>query len=371
MKLALREIRRAKLRFALLASAVGLLVFLLLFFQSVAGALLSGFTGGLEQTDADVLVYEASARSNPTVSVLPPDAVDVVASVTGVQVAAPVSQTFATVESDGEQQDGVLVGIDPGAPGTPVSVDQGRLPEGPGEALASGSGLAPGFDLGARVSVDGGEDLEVVGIAADAAFNVAATLYLPNASYAAILEDRIGEGVPVPVSYVAVRAADGIDPAELAERITAEIEDVQALTLADAIDTLPGVDQISRSFGILYLLLFIVVTIVTGVFFLILTVQKRDALVLLRAVGAERRDVVLLVLTQVVLVVGAGVVVGAGLAVGLLALANDVFGATVDASTTVTSGLAVLTLGLVAATGALRRVLAIEPVDAAQSTGLS
>jgi hypothetical protein len=155
-------------------------VFPVLFFPSVAGALPSGFTGVLEQADADVLVYdEASARNNPTVSVLPPDAV---VSVGGVQAAAPVSQTFATVESDGEQQDGVLVGIDPGTPGTPVSLDEGRLPDGPGEALASGSGLAPGFDFGACVSVDGGDGLEVLGIAAEATFDVTATLYLPNAS---------------------------------------------------------------------------------------------------------------------------------------------------------------------------------------------
>lgn len=371
MRLAFREIRRAKTRFALLASAVGLLVFLLLFFQSVAGALLGGFTGGLEQTDADVLVYEATARSNPTVSVLPPDTVTAVSDVSGVAAAAAVSQTFAVLSLDGEEQDGVLVGIEPGEPGTPVTIDEGRLPEGPGEALSSGSSLAPGFELGTRVGIDGADPVEIVGIAEDAAFNVAATLYLPQEAYAEIIRTRIGPQAPVPISYVAVRAAEGADAAELAATITDEVTDVQALTLAAAVDALPGVDTISRSFGILYLLLFIVVTIVTGVFFLILTVQKREALVLLRAIGAERRDIVVLVLTQVLLVVGVGVVVGVGLTVGLLALARDVFGATVDASTTITSAAAVLALGLVAATGAVRRVLAIEPVEATRAAGLS
>ncbi len=71
---------------------------------------------------------------------------------------------------------------------------------------------------------------------------------------------------------------------------------------------LPGAGQITQSFGILYLLLFVVVTIVTGVFFLILTVQKSDALVLLRAVDASRADVVRPVLIQVVIIVGLGAI---------------------------------------------------------------
>jgi ABC-type antimicrobial peptide transport system permease subunit len=63
------------------------------------------------------------------------------------------------------------------------------------------------------------------------------------------------------------------------------------------------------------------------VFFLILTVQKEDALVLLRAVGASSRDVITSVLIQVLVVVGLGALIGSAVTAGLLALTRDVFGA--------------------------------------------
>ena len=81
MFLALREIRRARWRFALLTGAVGLLVFLILFVQALTGALIGQFIGALDHQSADVLVYSAQARKNLEGSVVPPVTVEAVANV--------------------------------------------------------------------------------------------------------------------------------------------------------------------------------------------------------------------------------------------------------------------------------------------------
>jgi putative ABC transport system permease protein len=300
--------------------------------------------------------------------VLPPAALEAVAAVDGVAAAGPVGLTVAEGSVDGAVAEIALVGIIPDGPGRPRDV-AGPAP-GSGEAIASGSGFEPGYAVGDRVEV-GEREVLVVASADGAAFNALPTLYLPMDDYAAVLAERSGSGGPPPLSFIAVVAAEGVDDVALAGRIGESVDGVAALDRSAAVDALPGIETIGRSFGVLYLLLFIVVTVVTGVFFLILTVQKRDALVLLRAVGAERRDVAALVLVQVVAVVGIGVLVGAGLAVALLAAARDTFGATLDVGTTVRSGAAVLVLGLLAAGAAIRRVLAIEPVDAVRSGGLT
>ena len=70
MRLALAEIRRAKLRFGLLIGAVALLVFLILFQQTLAGALLGSFTDGLGKQSAEVLVFNADARGSVEGSVI-------------------------------------------------------------------------------------------------------------------------------------------------------------------------------------------------------------------------------------------------------------------------------------------------------------
>lgn len=367
MFLALREIARNRARFALLGGAVGLLVVLLLFFQTVAAALTGALTGALANQTAEVVVYGERARQNPLASVLPTQVVDAVASVDGVAEAAGVLQSATTaVGPDGAELDVVVVGIDPGAPGTPAQV-QGELPA-EGQALASGSGFDEGFPVGTRIEV--GPDataVEVVGQALDASSNASPTLYVPR-SEVATLVGGTGEGDRV--SWIGVRPADGVEPDALATRITEQVDGVEALTRPAAVDALPGVGTISQSFGILYGLLYVVVTIVTGVFFLILTVQKRDALVLLRAVGARRRDVVAPVLVQVVLVVGLGAVIGSGITAGLLRAARDTFGGSLAATTALTSTGVILLLALVAAMAAVRRVLAIEPAEATMSGGI-
>ena len=53
MFLALREMRRAKARFALLVSAVGLLVFLILTQQALQDGLITSFVGAIRQQKAD------------------------------------------------------------------------------------------------------------------------------------------------------------------------------------------------------------------------------------------------------------------------------------------------------------------------------
>ena len=49
----------------------------------------------------------------------------------------------------------------------------------------------------------------------------------------------------------------------------------------------PGVAQIQQSFRLIFLLYGLVIPLVTGMFFLILTLQKAQSLTLLRAVGAS------------------------------------------------------------------------------------
>ena len=242
MFLALREIARSRARFALLGGAVGLLVVLLLFFQAVAGALTGALTGALANQTAEVVVYGDRARQNPAASVLDPATVDAIGAVDGVAEAAGVVQAFVTLTGpDGQEVDGVLVGIDPGGPGTPTRVD-GELP-GEGQALSSGSGFESGYPVGSRVQVaPGGLALDVVGTAEDASANASPTLYVPVATVAAVASARGGaaSGGPTPVSWVGVTPADGVAPSTLAARITDTVDGVEALTRPDAVDALPG-----------------------------------------------------------------------------------------------------------------------------------
>ena len=398
MFVAFKEIRRSLGRFSLLTLAVALLVLLLLFFQAVAGTLTSGLTGGLESSSAQVFVYDQQARSNPATSVLRPEAQQEIAAVGGVAATSPIGLSVFTArlvgsaapgdgsggaqsggaqsggaqsggaQSGGAELDVQLVGGNPSGPSVPAKVADGRLPKAPGEALFSGSAFDTPIDIGRKVAVEG-MTFTVVGSADDAAFNVLPTLYVPFEDYVKVSQERAGSPVDVPPSLIGVTVADGAEPAEVAQRLNESVDGIEALDRADAVAALPGVGQITQSFTILYLLLYIVVALVTGVFFLILTVQKEDALVLLRAVGAGSRDVITSVLIQVLVVVGLGALIGSAVTAGLLALSRDVFGAGLSPSTTAATVGLIVVIGLVASVGAVRRVLAIDPVRATSKGG--
>ena len=66
----------------------------------------------------------------------------------------------------------------------------------------------------------------------------------------------------------------------------------------------------SSSFLVIFLLYGLVVPLVIGLFFLIVTLQKARTLTLLRAIGARSSTLVRSLLTQVLVVVGLGVAIG-------------------------------------------------------------
>jgi putative ABC transport system permease protein len=62
MFFALREMRRAKVRFGLLISAIGLLVLLILAQQAIQTGLITSFVGAIERQSAPVLVYSVDGQ---------------------------------------------------------------------------------------------------------------------------------------------------------------------------------------------------------------------------------------------------------------------------------------------------------------------
>jgi putative ABC transport system permease protein len=369
VRLALAEMRRAKLRFALLIGAVALLVFLILFQQSLAGSLLDQFTGGLERQSATVLVYSDEARRTVDGSRIVPQQAAAVAAVPGVAAAGPIGEASFTVRlADGTLTDTTVFGYELGGPGFPTTLSEGRLPERDGEAVASASDASAGYGIGAKVDVVPGETpLTIVGLADGVQFNVQPTLFVSYPTYETLVKTTNPSATGVLPNLVGVEPASGVDPQTLAADITAAVPGVEALDRATAVASLPGVSSIQQSFNIILGLAFVVVLLLTGFFFLIITVQKLPSLTLLRAVGASGGFLLRNLVLQVVLVIGAGVVIAVPLTfLGVAGVANGGFRAEVDPFVLIATSLAVLVLGVAAAFGAMRRVARIDPSAATQ-----
>lgn len=371
MFLAFKEMRRAKVRFTLLTAAVGLLVFLVLFLNTLQNGLLTAFVGAIRNNSAPVFVYSVDGRRNLQGGVLLPALEQTARQVEGVGRAGRLGQgTFTVVTRTGDQ-DAAIIGYDLAGLGSPAALSSGRMPERTDEAVASESDAGKGFALGDTVTVaPGGQAITIVGQARDVQLSVSPTLFVTYDTYLAAVRTRNPTAAaPLPNALV-VEPAAGVGPAELATRINAASDELDALTRTAAADLAPGVSQVRLSFRIIFALLAVVVPFVTGLFFLILTVQKAGSLTLLRAIGAPAGRLVSALLLQVVVVVVLGLAIGIG-GYGALVSGGGTGGVTLrfETSTVITWAVVLGVFSFVSALVSARRVLAIDPIAATTGAG--
>jgi putative ABC transport system permease protein len=254
---------------------------------------------------------------------------------------------------NGEEIDVSLWGIDPGGPGTPSDVEEGRVPE-EGEALVDALARDAGMTIGTTVDV-ANVTLEVVGVARNATYSVSPTLYVTNETWAEVFLSAYPDAQEAPVNLVAAAVDDGTDPDDVASAIS-DLEGLQGLTPAEAASATPGVSSIEQSFGLITGITFVIVIVVVGFFFQILTVQKLRVFALLEALGSGIRSLAAYVLGQIGVVVTLGVVVGLAL-LGITARATrETFAIAIDPSLTVTLGGTILLASLASGITSIRRI---------------
>jgi putative ABC transport system permease protein len=372
VNLAWKEVRRAPVRFGLLVGAIGLLVFLILFQQALQDALITSFVGGVRNQSAPVLVYNVDAQRTLQASAIPPPVEEQVRSVDGVESVVRVEQDTFTVRIDGDEpSDAAIVGADDPELVRPDELSGGRRPEAAGEAVGSDVD----FEVGDEVEVvppAGGEPatLTVVGVAPDVQLSVTPTLFTDVDTFATAAQAASpGTTASLP-NALALFPADGVTAEEVVAAVDEAAPDAEALTREEAADTSPGVAQVRQSFQVIFLLYGLVVPLVTGLFFLIVTLQKSGSLTLLRAMGAPTSTLTRSLLFQVVLVLGAGLLLGtlmyaplSGARIGGLALRFD-------PAVVLTWAVLLVVLGLISAIASLRRVLRIDPVEATVGAGI-
>jgi putative ABC transport system permease protein len=363
--LGVREMRRAKGRFALLTGAVGILVFLIVYQQALTAGLVTEFIGAIRNQASDVIVYGEDARLDLQGSVVQRDAVARVAAVDGVADAGPLGVATVTVDAGGELRDATLFGHVLGGPGEPVELAKGRRPRRDGEAVASASAAGDGFAVGDRVVVrPGGKTIQIVGSADSTSFSVTPTLFVSYATFESVRRSTNPDAAGVVPSAVAVRVARGADAGAVASRIDDRVDGVEAATRARAAREAPGVASVSQSFGVVLLLTYVVAMVVIGFFFLILTVQKRATLTLLRAIGAPTRRLVVALAVQVAAVVIGGLAVGTALAALALTSASTGIDARLEPPAVAGTTIALLVLAALACIGATRRIVRLDPFAA-------
>lgn len=363
MSLAWRELTRRPGRFGVAGAALTLLVVLLLLLGALLDGLFLGSTGAIRAQDADVIVYSASARDSFVRSRITPEQRRAIEAVDGVEATGGLG--FALLGARAEGIDDVLdvavVGYELPPDGVP------EAPE-PGQAWADERLADAGVEEGDVLTVGPADvEVEVAGFVNDTSYLLQGSLWVEPGTWREIQtrsrpDATVADGV---FQVLAVVAADGMDPAVLAERIDdAAGGSTSSLTKDEAVLSLPGTQQQNSVFTALIGVTLFVAGLVSALFFALLTLERATLYATLKALGAPSSRLVTGVVLQAVVVTLAAVVLGTALAVALAEVIPDQIPLQLEPSRAVVSAALVLVTSAVGGLLSLRRIIRIDPASA-------
>ena len=359
----LKEIRRRKFQFGLIALVVTLISYLVLMINGLGIGLNEQAGSALRGLNADALVYAEASDLSVIRSELSAETVDEISRLDGVSEWAPLGYVGVNIrDPEGDITTAALLGYEPGSIAEPRTTGGGALTAQDRRGLLADATFlkASGLSVGDRVTVASRlKDFEftIVGEIDEGYFFFQPVVYLLLDSWREVKYGSTDSDLPL-ASIALLRGR------ELVGGKTAAYEIVSKDTAFANIEGVQGQQatvNALRAFG------FIIGALVIGIFFYVLTMQKVAQIGLLKALGASSAYIFRQLLIQVVSVTVFGVAVSVPLAYVSDTALNRLPEAVPIAFT---GGTFILTSVLIVATGVIgalfsvRQLVRVDPIIA-------
>ncbi|MFI0462942.1 ABC transporter permease [Saccharopolyspora sp. 5N102] len=349
--LAIRDIRFAKGRFALMGSVVGLITLLIVLLSGLTAGLAHQSTSAISQLPATHIAFGTTSAEAPEQSFADSSVtqaqLDAYRAAPGVQRAAPLGITQTRVETATGGAAATIFGVRSADGLAPEAVTPGTLVIS--RELAEDNDLAVG-----QTVLAGTQRLTISGIADNAYYSHTPVAWTALETWSALRPPR----VDAPLATV-IAAEVTTDPAQA--------DAAAGTTTATTGASLSAIGSYSSENGSLLMMqgfLYAISALVIGAFMTVWTIQRSGDIAILKALGGATGYLLRDALAQsaIVLVLGAGV--GGAVGVGLGALAVQVVPFQLTAATTVLPIAAMIVLGMVGAVLAVRRITSVDPLTA-------
>ncbi|MGW4647313.1 ABC transporter permease [Kitasatospora sp. NPDC004289] len=352
MFVALRDIRFARGRFALMGAVVTLITTLVVFLYGLTGGLASAASSTVAELPADRIVFGAPAGAAPTVSfsnsTVSPEQAAALAAAPGVKSAQPLGISMTRLTGSAAAASVSVFGA-PGALLPPL--ESGAQPADGQVAVGSDAAEEYHLTVGQQVKL-GPVQLTVSGITAPRSYGHAPTVWTTVATW-----ERVSSQTQP--TALALDVAGGTD--------LSAVDAAQGTETVSLSDALAGINGYSAEQGSLQMIqgfLFAVSALVVGAFFTVWTVQRKPDIAVLKAVGASSAYLVRDALAQ-----AAAVLLGGALLGGLLGGVGGLFAASavpfdVSFLSVFVPVTAMVLLGLLGAVLAVRRITSVDPLAA-------
>lgn len=369
MFLALRELRFARARFLIMGSVVSLVTVLMVTLSGLSVGLVNDGVSGLQKLPVDAFAVEKGVPHDSAFSrsIVPLAAVESWRREPGVTDAAPFGNTLVNGQTqNGKAVDLALFGVEPGSFLAPVADSGKALSDAEQQIVISPTLLQQGVSIGDTVTLERiGIELTVVGVMADqATFGHVDVAYTPLETWQHVRAGtRPGEAVPPSslqeVTSVAIRGS-GVDLGA-----SAKSTGTDTLTLIESFGASPGYTAETSTLLLIRVFLYAISALVVGAFFTVWTIQRRNELAVMRAIGAPTSYLLRDSITQAALLLIGSVAVGIAAGVGLgTFLGSTPMPFALETSAVTTASVLLIALGLTGAAAAVFRIVRIDPLSA-------
>lgn len=375
--LAVKEVWRNRGRFLLVSLVIALITLLVLFIAALGEGLGNGNREYISKLDAEVIVFQAKSDYLIAASRLGRDRLAAVRRVEGVADAGMLGTASANLilPEDGKTLKVAILGVEPGRVGEPQVVEGQQLSTDLAEEAiidsntAIRSGLGLGDTLTLRVT-QGTQDeffsLEIVGITDGQQYSLQPSVFVPFFTWDRIRpksEAEVNSSNPI-ANVILVKLEDPAQLEVVSQRLTAQVNNVEAATLKTTIQSLPGYSAQQSTLQTQGGFTLFIGILVIGGFFQIQILQKVAQIGVLKAIGTANPIVAMSSIIQIVVITIIGVAIG-GLLTFLFSLT---FPPTVpivfNGATTAIAIAALLLIGPLGGLVSIRYAVRIEPLKA-------
>ncbi|HVK23914.1 MAG TPA: ABC transporter permease [Actinokineospora sp.] len=348
MFVAVRDLRFAKGRFALMGAVIVLITLLV--------GLLSGLTAGLAQQNisaitglpADRLAFSAPLADRPLSfsdsSVTDQQAAGWAAT-PGVTSANPVGIAPSRAVAGDHTVPVAAFGVPVGSELAPGEVtDRGVVLSA---AAATALDAGPGDQV-----VLGGQPLVVAGVHGDASYSHLAVVWTSLPAW------RLATGQTATV--VALRVSSSIDTGAIDARLG-----TKTVSVSDSLSAIGSYVAENSSLTLMRGFLFAISALVVGAFFMVWTIQRGGDIAVLKALGASTGSLLRDALGQALALLTAGTALGTAVAAGIgVALSGSTVPFLLTPDTVLVPAATMIALGVLGAGLSVRRITSVDPLTA-------
>lgn len=375
MFLALRELAYAKGRFSLMGAVIALIAILSVMLSGMSAGLVNDGVSGLNSMPASAFAFDEGTKTDNAFSrsMLEMEQIDIWSGQPGIQSAQPMGSSMANgVINDGAQVDVALFGVASDSFLSPEVSEGSRLGKVDG-IVVSDTLRKEGVELGTVLTLDRLDTrLTVIGFTqGQATFGHVDVAYLPLQTWQLIASGRAPEGAPtqndidkLDFDYASVAALQFVPGSTPSLSDGDAAASTTSMELSEAFNASPGYQAETTTLNMIQTFLYAICALVVGAFFSVWTIQRKQEIAVMRAMGAPVSYLLRDGIAQAAILLVGFTFIGlaAGLGLGVLMPTGVPFSLE-GGPIAVATGLSIA-LGLLGAAVSIVRIAKVDPLTA-------